>query len=377
MRSWLENMPDKMFLKSVGFASSLSDGAGRYSLAAFCAAHGREYRDSDWPVPIETFTDYAQWFQKTLVDNVEPNEIISVRHVDGQFELLLSTGEHVSSKQLVLAVGHTYFAFTPEVFRGIPQDLVTHAMDHRRFEPFAGRSVTVIGAGQSALETSALLHEAGADVRLLVRADSVSWNGDPVARSLRTRLRSPESGLGPGWKSLFYSNGPQAFRHLPRSTRDAIVKRALGPAGAWWLRPRVLGTVPLSVHTVVRSATPHRDGLQLQIEKAGASEVITTDHVIAGTGYRTDISRIPFLDRTLLARVRQWGTAPVLNAAFESSVPGLYFVGLSAAPMFGPVQRFVFGANFAARRVSKQVARRVGRARPATTSLQGDAAPQA
>ena len=360
MRSWLENMPERMFLKSVGFASSLSDGSGTHTLGAFCNANGREYGDVDWPVPIGTFTDYAQWFQKTLVDNVEPHDVVAVGHDGQRFALLLSTGERVSADQVVMAVGHTYFAHTPATYWGLPKELVSHAMDHRTFEPFAGRDVTVIGAGQSALETAALLHEAGADVALLVRGTALGWNGDPVPRSLRTRLRAPESGLGPGWKSLFYSNAPQVFRHLPATTRKAVVRRALGPAGAWWLRPRVLGSVPVSLDTVVRAAAPHGDGLRLEVATGGVATQVTTDHVVAGTGYRVDINRIPFLDRDLLARVRQAGTVPVLDAGFQSSVPGLYFVGLSAAPTFGPVQRFVFGADFAARRVSSHVARRAG-----------------
>lgn len=365
MSSWLENMPEKMFLKSVGFASSLSDGTGGHTLATFCRAHGRDYADVDWPVPIDTFTDYAQWFQKTLVDDVEPHEVVSLKQAGDGFELRLGTGEVVTAAQVVMAVGHTYFAYTPVVFRGVPDGLVTHAMDHRTFDGFAGRSVTVIGAGQSALETSALLHEAGADVRVLVRSDALAWNGDPVERTLRTRLRAPESGLGPGWKSLFYSKAPQVFRHLPRALREEVVRRALGPAGAWWLRPRVLGQVPISLGTAVRSVTTAGDGLELEVVTDGTSRRIRTDHVVAGTGYRPDINRIPFVDRELLARVRQVGTVPVLNGAFESTVPGLYFVGLSAAATFGPVQRFVYGADVAARSVSRHVARTAGKAGPA------------
>jgi len=277
MRSWLENMPDKMFLKSVGFASSLSDGTGKHTLGDYCRAHGREYHDIDWPVSIELFTDYAQWFQKTLVDDVEPLDVTSVTQSGNGFELHLSTGENVSAAQVVMAVGHTYFAYTPVVFRGLPDGLVSHAMDHRNFESFVGRSVTVIGAGQSALETSALLHEAGSDVNVLVRQNKLAWNGDPVERSLRARLRAPESGLGPGWKSLFYSKAPHVFRNLPRPTREEVVRRALGPAGAWWLKPRVLGKVPISLGTVVRSATPHGEGLELELDTAGASRRVTTE----------------------------------------------------------------------------------------------------
>ncbi len=377
MSSWLENMPEKMFLKSVGFASSLSDGTGGHTIGAFCRAHGRDYADVDWPVPIDTFTDYAQWFQKTLVDNVEPHDVVSLKRAGSGFEIQLGTGEVVSAAQVVMAVGHTYFAYTPVVFRSAPDGLVSHAMDHRTFDAFAGRSVTVIGAGQSALETSALLHEAGADVNVLVRSTKLGWNGDPVERTLRTRLRAPESGLGPGWKSLFYSKAPQVFRHLPRATREEVVRRALGPAGAWWLRPRVLGQVPISLGSAVRAVTGAGDGLELEVVTDGTSRRVRTDHVIAGTGYRVDVNRIPFVDRELLAQVRQAGTVPVLNGAFESSVPGLYFVGLSAAATFGPVQRFVYGADFAARQVSRHVARSAGSADPVDEPVRDVPAEQA
>jgi hypothetical protein len=51
----------------------------------------------------------------------------------------------------------------------------------------------------------------------------------------------------------------------------------------------------------------------------------------------------------------------VLSSAFESSIPGLYFVGLAAANSFGPVLRFAFGAGFAARRVTRALARSLAR----------------
>ena len=40
---------------------------------------------------------------------------------------------------------------------------------------------------------------------------------------------------------------------------------------------------------------------------------------------------------------------PVVGKDYQSSVPGLYFVGPAVAPTFGPVMRFVYGADHAAR----------------------------
>jgi hypothetical protein len=47
--------------------------------------------------------------------------------------------------------------------------------------------------------------------------------------------------------------------------------------------------------------------------------------------------------------------APALSSNFESSIPGLYFVGATAANTFGPLLRFAYGAGFAAQRVSKRL----------------------
>jgi hypothetical protein len=84
---------------------------------------------------------------------------------------------------------------------------------------------------------------------------------------------------------------------------------------------------------------------------------IEVDHVIAATGYRADVSRLTFIDEALQSRVSTAEGAPVLGRHFESSVPGLYFVGAAAANSFGPLLRFAYGANFAAKRVAVRLAK--------------------
>jgi hypothetical protein len=81
------------------------------------------------------------------------------------------------------------------------------------------------------------------------------------------------------------------------------------------------------------------------------------DHVIAGTGFKVALSRLEFLDAAIQSRIRKSCDTPILDRNFESSVPGLYFVGGAAANNFGPLLRFAFGANFAAKRVSNRRAR--------------------
>jgi hypothetical protein len=86
---------------------------------------------------------------------------------------------------------------------------------------------------------------------------------------------------------------------------------------------------------------------------------LVADHIIAATGYKVDLRRLSFLDWELQARIQSVEQTPVLSSNFESSLPGLYFVGASAANSFGPLLRFAFGAEFAARRLSRHLAKSV------------------
>ena len=52
---------------------------------------------------------------------------------------------------------------------------------------------------------------------------------------------------------------------------------------------------------------------------------------------------------------------PMVNGGFESSVPGLYFVGPPAVDSFGPLMRFMVGAEYVAPLVARRLARRARR----------------
>jgi FAD-dependent urate hydroxylase len=358
MEAWQAHMPAGMYLKSEGFASSFSDPDGRATLRAHCADRGIEYGDYAVPVPLGTFVSYGLAFQERLVPNLESTEVLSVGTTPGGFRLRLATGEEVEARRVVLAVGVGHFAHVPPVLANLGPEFASHTSAHANLGAFKGQEVTVIGAGQSALETAALLHEHDAEVRVLVRAWSVDWNVDPepLPRPLPRRLRRPMSGLGPGLRVWFYSKRPDLFQYLPQATRLHAVRTTLGPAGAWWLRERVLGRVPVLLGHTVRAARAEDGRVRLEMENVDGPIELTCDHVIAGTGYRVDLRRLAFLEPALLARIRHVGQAPVLSPSFESSLPGLYFVGLAAANHFGPVMRFVYGANFTARRLTAALA---------------------
>src|SRR5258708_30247731 len=79
------------------------------------------------------------------------------------------------------------------------------------------------------------------------------------------------------------------------------------------------------------------------------------DHVLLATGYRVAISRYEFLSPQLLAFISTVNGYPRLNSQFESSVQGLHFLGAPAGWSFGPLMRFIAGAEFTARTVSHAI----------------------
>jgi thioredoxin reductase len=355
MNLWRTRMPAGMYLKSQGFASNLSDPAGTHTLAAFCAATGRPYADYGLPVSLENFIAYGHWFTEQLVPDVEETTVTGITAAPGCFELTLDTGERARARRVVIAAGVEHFAWLPGELIGLPADICTHASAHVDLSILGGKRVVVLGAGQSALETAALLHEQGTDVQIVMRKEQPAWNGAPLAadRPLPQRLKEPEAGLGSGWSTWFYSRHPRMYRHLPEVTRIYRARTALGPAGASWLRPRVEGVVPIRGGRELRWAKGTTDGITLGLAVAdGSREEVSVDHVIAATGYRPNTSRLTFLDERLRAGVRTVASTPVVGKDYQSSVPGLYFMGPAVAPTFGPVMRFVYGADHAARAIA-------------------------
>ncbi len=368
MQLWRAAMPRGMFLKSQGFASNLSDPGATHTLRAFCESTGRDYADYGLPVPLETFVAYGDWFQRAEVPHLEELMVRDVTRAGGHFELTLSDGSTALARKVVVATGVQHFAHLPSALAELSAQLCTHTCAHGDLGVFADREVAVIGGSQSALESAALLHESGARVTVLARAPDLVWNGDPLAaqRSVRRRVREPEAPLGSGWATWFYSTQPNLFRWLPPARRARAARTALGPAGAHWLRQRVEGKVRTLVGHSVRWAEPEPWGVRLGLRvyggrvngggaNGGGFNEITADHVLAATGYRADLDRLSFLDGRLRAAVHTLAGSPDVGPDFQSSVPGLYFVGPAVAPTFGPVMRFVYGAAYAAHVVTRSL----------------------
>ncbi len=358
MDTWSSHMPMGMCLKSEGFASNISDPAGECTLKRFCAEHGLEYGDVGVPVSLDTFERYGCCFQERFVPVLGRQAVERVRPTAGGFELRLSTGETLHARRVIVASGVQGYAHLPPKLRGLPLGTVVHSYDQLDPTQWTNLRVAVVGAGQSALDAAVLLHESGADVVVLARASSIVWNPDPVLgpRPLRARIRYPNSGLGNGLKMRIYASHPLVMHAAPTRQRLRIAYTALGPAGAWWLRPRFEGQVNAFLEHTIQAARMEGEEVRLRLQSPAGEEELTVARVLAGTGYRVDLHRLSFLDSALRARVATAASAPVLDRSFQSSVPGLYFVGYAAAGSFGPVMRFVYGADFTARQLARELA---------------------
>jgi thioredoxin reductase len=375
MDSWRAHMPKGMMLKSDGFASNIYDPESAFTLGQFCAERGIEYADSGVPVRLDTFSAYGLAFRDRMVPELEDKLVKSVNRLQHGFLLQLEDGETVHARSVVLAVGITHFDYVPENLAHLSAEFLSHSARHHEVEPFRGRDVVVIGGGSSAMDLAGLLHEAGANIQLVSRRAELKFHSHPTGRprSRWQQIRHPQSGLGPGMRSRFFADAPMAFHYLPERLRVEVVRRTLGPSGGWFIRDKVMGRVPLHLGCTPQSAEIQNGKVRLSVRSAGGNErEIVTEHIIAATGYRVDLERLKFLNQEIRASLKVLNGAPVLSSSFESSIPGLYFVGVAAANSFGPVMRFAFGAGFAARTLTRTLTKSLSR-EPASVAVRSAA----
>jgi len=355
-------MPAGMFLKSEGFASSLSDPGNAFSLAHYCTAQGIAYADVGLPIPRAIFSDYGLEFQQRFAPDLDSRLVSAIERDEDGFLLTLEDGALVFASRVVLAVGISHYAYMPPELAGLPEVFAAHSSRHRDLSKFKGRTVVVVGAGASAMDTAALLTQAGASAELVARNRKIHFHNPPgdKPRTLWDDLRAPMSGLGPGWRSRLCTDLPLLFHSLPERLRLKIVDRHLGPAPGWWTRQSVEGRVPFHLGAKLRRAAPKGDKIALEIEtQSGDRKALGCDHIIAATGYRVDVRQLPFMTAPLLSDIQTAvDHSPNLSPNFESTVPGLYFVGVSAAASFGPMMRFAYGAAYTARRLSRHLVRK-------------------
>ncbi len=254
MEFWKAQMPAGMFLRSPWSASHISDPASQFTLGNYRSLLGREISA---PIPIDDFVGYGLWFQQNTMPGIMRQKVTNIQRDSSGFQLTLDTGTRCSARRLVIAGGIKPFARRPEQFAGQFPQFVTHSSDQRDVNQFRGKRVAVIGAGQSALESAALIFEAGAEVEVLVRESNIHWLGwwaklqklGPISRLLYA-----PTDVGPAGVSRIVSI-PNSVRYFPRSVQNWFRTRSLRSAGSRWLFER-LKAVPIRTDCVVTSAKP-------------------------------------------------------------------------------------------------------------------------
>ncbi len=353
--SFWRTMPAGMLLRSNWTATCIAEYDGPLALEGYLAETGAEL--DRHRVPLEGFVDYGLWVQSKVAPDVDRRRVTVADRVGDGFVLTFDDGERLRCRRLVVAAGIADFVNRPELMTGLPAELVSHTADHRDLGVFAGREVLVVGGGQSALESAALLHEAGATAEVVARSNKLNWlHGGRYARMLGrfSPLLYAPTDVGPMGLSRLVA-APALFRRLPRGAQDRLAHRAIRPAGAAWLVPRLAG-VPIGEGVEVTGARQRGDRLEVSLSDGRTR---TVDHLLFGTGYRVDIQRYPFLAPGLASQVRTARGYPVLRPGLESvTMPGLHFLGAPAARSFGPIMRFVSGGWYGAASLTRHVTAR-------------------
>jgi cation diffusion facilitator CzcD-associated flavoprotein CzcO len=346
-----ERMPAGMFLRSSWDASTISDPHGELTLDVFEAEHGVRLAR---PIPLADYLRYGRWYQRQAVPDVDERRVVALRRSGRAFALDLDDGDALAARRVIIATGPDDHARRPEELVDLAAPLVRHSSTVRKPAEFAGMRTAVVGSGQSAIELAALLHEAGADVEVIARADRIRWlrrsgwlhRRDGVVR----RLLYPPTDVGPVGLSHLVAF-PDAFRFVPVRLGERIAYRCIRPAAAGWLFGRT-ADVRLTLGRRIATATASDDGLRLTLDDGTAREL---DRVVLATGYDVRADRHPLLGAELRAELRTRDGAPLLAHGFESSVPGLHFVGAFAAASFGPIMRFVSGTPYTGRALARHV----------------------
>jgi cation diffusion facilitator CzcD-associated flavoprotein CzcO len=352
MEFWAKKMPQGMLLRSPRVASNLSDPDHAFTLDAYETATKIE---PCAPLPLDTFVEYGKWFRHQLGSSLDTRTVAQVERAEKGFRVRLEDGSNFSCSRVVVAAGIGPFRKKPEVFQRFPQTLVSHCYEGRDVQQFAGKKIVVVGSGQSALESAAILCEAGAQVEIIARDSKLKWIGSHKwlhQMGPLTRMLYSSHDVGPIGISRLVAY-PNLVKLVPLKLRDKIRTRAVRPAGSQWLPARLVN-VKVNNGRIVSRAIEAKGGLALTLDDGSERQV---DHVLLGTGYRVDISRYEFLSPEVVSQVETYDGYPKLRSGFRSSVPGLHFIGATAARTFGPLLYFVAGTEFASRELASHVAR--------------------
>ncbi len=347
MGFWKSSMPRGMLLRSPW--TWHMDPLGVHTLHEYARGHNVNTGGAD-PIPLDLFLRYATWFQEEKAIQVLPSLVHRLEHVHNGFEATLENQEKIATKHVLVAPGFLCFKqIPPEFAHMLPAHRFSHSCDLVHFETLAGKRCLIIGGRQSAFEWAALLHERGAAaVHVCHRHDTPKFEASDwswVSELVEATVTSP------AW-----------YRKLSPGQREDISRRfwaegrlKLEP----WLEPRIArGPIKVWPRSRMIACTEIPSG-ELEVALDGGQR-LRIDYVILATGYKVDVSQIPYLARgNILDTLQANNGYPILDEGFQSNIPGLYFTSLPATQDFGPFFGFVVGAPVAARVIGSSIERRL------------------
>jgi FAD-dependent urate hydroxylase len=351
METWRTRMPPDMLLRSDWNETSFSAPGDAGTIDRWAKKTGEPREE---PIPLQKFLRYADWFQRTFAEDVDPSAVAAIERGPAGFRLTSESGEEVDTGRIVIAVGAVPFAYAPSPLDEAIGDGVRYATDRHDYGSYRSRSVLVVGGGQGGLESAALAARAGAEVELVVRSQ-LHWFADREPHKPRGRIHQrlyrvayPVVGYGPPPLNRLVLH-PDVLAALPESVRRGLTARVLRAGGSPWLRP-ALERVRVTEGVAVNDVDRRNGAVRLTLSDGSEREA---DVTIVAAGFRFDLSRLSFLSPDIQQAIRLDDGWPVLDRWFRSTDPNIVLVGFAAAHRFGPIVRFIPGTRFAAPRVSE------------------------
>jgi cation diffusion facilitator CzcD-associated flavoprotein CzcO len=374
MGAWKKLMPPGMMLKSWPCSSNIDDPHSKFTLQQFCVEQGVDYDDVMMPLPVELFHAYGEAFATRMNLKIKQKMLVRLTRDEQGFVAGFDDGDSVRARHVVLAVGVHPFKYIPGFLAHLPGELLSHSGDYGPIDGLRGKNVAVLGAGASASGLAALISEAGATATLIAREPELHFADPPFKAEPDLKQRIADAiypvrgdcvGVAAGPLMDLWAQAPLTFHLMPERQRLRVTGTSLGPSGHCSMKDRVYRSVNLLLGRAVETAEAVDGKVRLALRgRDGRRESFEADHVIAATGFRTDLDRLAFLADDLKSAIRTEGGTPVLSRNYESSAPGLFFVGPATANSFGPVMRFVAGARHSSRAVTRRL-RRSPHAKPA------------
>ncbi len=355
-------MPCGMLLRSTREGISLSDPQNALSIADY-----EKFQNANVTTPVDRaeYIRYVEWYQRIAVPDIDTRMVRTISRIEGGFRMTLSDGEIVDTARVVVAIGLDAFKRKLPVFESLPASQSPHSFDERTPENHRGKRVLVVGSGQSALESASLLQRAGAEVEVISRSPAIHWlaQSDHInrERSLWTNLLYPPGALGPPGINWIVQT-PGLFRSLPGSVQRMVFDRTVRPAVSARLKPET-AHMTTTFGREVKAASMQSGEVRVKLDD-GSDRV--ADHIVQATGFEVRIEKFGFLSPDLLRSIRTLKGEPRLGTGFESSVPGLHFLGSASDLSYGPLMRAIAGTTFSANAVATLASTSLQRKGPLT-----------